>query len=203
MELLVRTNPMMTTMEVEELGLADFAEQVRRYDTWDWTKLGDNNPRYLHELLMIIGREEFLKRFTEDLNPQLTQSEQYLVDMELKRIDRFIKGKEKQMIKSKLHGYNIGFVYAEQHHSVLGNTICTNHPDIDFVVIMNMGAGKVSFRAVKDDINTGEFAKKYYGGGGHPKASGCEFSKDDIINSFFDIMDKQEPVDEFINYITE
>jgi oligoribonuclease NrnB/cAMP/cGMP phosphodiesterase (DHH superfamily) len=175
----------------EKAGMKAFAEQIRLYDTWDWNRLGLTLPRYLHELLMIIGRKEWLDRFANDINPALTEAELYLVETELKRINRFIKGKLKQMIKSELHGYKVGVVYAEQNHSILGNTMCNENPDIDFAIIINVGGAKISFRTVKD-IDTGAFAKEYYDGGGHPKASGCEFNESDKERVFKFLMDFSE-----------
>jgi oligoribonuclease NrnB/cAMP/cGMP phosphodiesterase (DHH superfamily) len=188
--LIVAGNPIFTIDEA--IGMESFCEQIRLYDTWDWTRVGATLPRYINELLYIIGREAWLERFINNIDPQLTEAEQYLVDTELERIDRFVTAKEKQMFKTDLHGYRVGIVYAEQNHSILGNTICQNNPDIDFVIIINMGAAKISFRSIKPEIHTGEFAKKFYNGGGHAPASGCEFSKHDREAVFEYIMNYDE-----------
>lgn len=184
--LLVKENEILSVDTKNQL--ANFAEQIRRYDTWDWTVLGVDEPRLINELLYIIGRDEFVERFVRDLDTTLTEAEMYLVETEVKRIDRFIAGKQKQMFRAELHGYQVGVVFAEQHHSVLGNTLCKNNPDIDFVVIINMGAAKVSFRSVKKDIDVGEFAKKHYSGGGHPSAAGCEFDLDERAAIFYHLL---------------
>jgi len=177
MRLLVNPNPVLTPSEKGDLG--KFAEVVRLYDTWDWNKLGIQHPKMLSDLMWIIGHDDFIERFTNDLDPVLSTNERYLVDTEAKREQRFIEHKEKQMFKTIVNDgatvYNVGVVYAEQHHSILGNTLCKNNPDIDFVVIVNMGAGKVSYRTVKDHIHVGEISKRLFGGGGHRSASGSEF----------------------------
>lgn len=192
MRLLVRTHPTLSAIEIKNLGIADFAEQVRLYDTWDWTRVGVDKPRLMHELLMIIGRDEFIKRFTEDLDVDFSKEEQYLLDMEVKRIERFVRKKAKQMIETELHGYKVGVVYAEEHHSVLGNELCKMFPEIDFVIIMNLGAAKVSFRATKEGIDVGAFAKEFYDGGGHAPAAGCEFKEQKRLNVFKLIMDNED-----------
>lgn len=171
--LLVKDTP--TFDEDEKQGMGEFAEQIRQYDTWDWTRMGVILPRYLHELLMIIGRKEWLERFTNDIDPTLTDAEKYLVETELKRIDRFIRGKAKQMFKTSFGDYTVGVVFAEQHHSILGNKLCEDNPDIDFCIIMNIGGSKVSFRSTKPEIDTGAIAKALFNGGGHAPASGWEF----------------------------
>lgn len=88
--------------------------------------------------------------------------------------------------------------FAEQHHSILGNTICQNNPDIDFVLIINPAIKKVSIRSVKEDIDTGEFAKKYYGGGGHPKASGFELDGS-LVETVIDLLLRKDKKEEVTN----
>jgi nanoRNase/pAp phosphatase (c-di-AMP/oligoRNAs hydrolase) len=54
--------------------------------------------------------------------------------------------------------------------------LCKLNPDIDFIAMIDMGTKTVSYRAVKEDIDLGNDIAKLYGGGGHPKAAGSEFS---------------------------
>ena len=43
--------------------------------------------------------------------------------------------------------------------------------------MIDMGNKTVSYRAVKDDIDLGKDVAQLFGGGGHPKAAGSEFSE--------------------------
>ena len=44
--------------------------------------------------------------------------------------------------------------------------------------MIDMGNKMVSYRTVKDDIDLGKDVAQLFGGDGHPKASGSEFSVD-------------------------
>jgi nanoRNase/pAp phosphatase (c-di-AMP/oligoRNAs hydrolase) len=77
-------------------------------------------------------------------------------------------------------------VFAEQNISELGNELCKMNPDIDFVIMVEMGTKKISLRTVRDDIHLGELAKEI-GGGGHPKAAGAQFDEQKIIDFLGDL----------------
>ena len=61
--------------------------------------------------------------------------------------------------------------------SELGNRLCKMHPEIDFVVMIDIDGCTVSYRTVKEDIDLGKDVASIFGGGGHPKAAGSEFSQ--------------------------
>lgn len=155
-----------------------FAEQVRRYDSWEWTtKYDDNDAKRLNDLLYIVGQTEFIRRFTANCNVELSENEKLILDIEEKKIEKYIKSKEKQMIVSTVAQYKVGIIFSEFYVSQLGNEISKLHPELDLVIMLDVGAGRVSYRTTKDDVNVAELAKTF-GGGGHPKSSGSEFNKD-------------------------
>ena len=59
------------------------------------------------------------------------------------------------------------------------------HPELDFVVIINIDK-TISYRTNKNNIDLGEFAK-IYGGGGHPQAAGSPVS-DEVKNKIIDML---------------
>ena len=73
-----------------------------------------------------------------------------------------------------MYGRCGGFVYADRYFSEMGNRLAELHPEYDFIAMIDVGGGMVSYRTVKDDINLGELAKQF-GGGGHPKSAGSRF----------------------------
>ena len=86
-------------------------------------------------------------------------------------------------------GRECGFVFAEKYVSELGNRLCKMHPEIDFIAMIDMGTKTVSYRTVKDDIDLGKDIAQLFGGGGHPKAAGSEFSDNvqfKVIEKIFD-----------------
>ena len=89
----------------------------------------------------------------------------------------YVEQKNEQIIFADLCGRECGYVFAEKYVSELGNRLCKLHPEIDFIVMIDMGNKTVSYRAVKEDIDLGKDVAQLFGGGGHPKAAGSEFSE--------------------------
>lgn len=64
--------------------------------------------------------------------------------------------------------------------------------DVDFVINIKQfrDSLKLAFRSISEDIHLGDICKKYFNGGGHPKASGGDIS-----------LEKRIKIDEYIPYI--
>jgi uncharacterized protein len=73
-------------------------------------------------------------------------------------------------------GYKVGVVYSEQYTSELGNVLSERNLELDFIAMIDMGTKKVSYRTVHEHVNLGKDVAKVFGGGGHAKASGSQFS---------------------------
>ena len=165
--------------------LDDLTELVRQYDTWDWFENNNLRAKQLNDLYYLIGREKFseqiLRKAEEQKNSRFkfTETEETILSIEQEKINRYIETKERQLVivpyRYEENTFQIGIVYGENYHSELGNALCRNHPEMDFVVIADMGNRKFSFRSSKEEVNTSVIAKSY-GGGGHPPASGCSLT---------------------------
>lgn len=163
-------------------ALVEFVDLVRQYDTWEWDENDNILAKHLNDLFFMFGREQFeedlLKRLKE--NPdlfQLTDMENMLMDVEEKKIERYIYAKNKQIVQRFVGKYCIGIVHAEQYLSELGNALNKKNPHLDMIVLVNVGTKKVGFRTIHDEVNVAQFAKEL-GGGGHPKASGCDLNEE-------------------------
>ena len=175
-------------------SLGRFVELVRRYDTWLWkTKYNDTKPKIINDLFTIYGIDDFVidinnKLFPNEEEELIDEQDELVLKVEQKRIDRYIKKKEKELTKTSvtIQGkvYAIGFVFADSYISELGNTLSTNNCELDFICIIN---NTVSLRTIHDNVDLSEIAK-LYGGGGHQKAAGFTFNKNllsDIIPYVF------------------
>lgn len=163
-------------------ALNEFVDLVRQYDTWEWDENDNILAKHLNDLFFMFGREQFeddlIKRLKENPNQfELTDMENMLMDVEEKKIERYIFAKNKQIVQRFVGDFCIGIVHAEQYLSELGNALNKKNPHLDMIVLVNMGTKKLGFRTIHEEINVAEFAKEL-GGGGHPKASGCELSED-------------------------
>jgi len=157
-------------------ALKDYAELVRQDDTWDWAKTNNINARKLSDLLAIIGRENYIKYYTEFFKTNdkfyFTDQQNYLLEVEQDRTQRYMEETEKTMFHATLCGKKCGIVFAEQHRSLLGNYLAEKYSYlVDYIIIINMQQG-ISFRCVKEDVDLNEIAK-VFGGGGHKKAAGA------------------------------
>ncbi|MGZ4161520.1 MAG: oligoribonuclease, partial [Neobacillus sp.] len=144
------------------------------------------------DLFYILGREKFeeemLKRLASNQESfSLSEMENLILDIEETKIDRYIHSKNRQLVQTFVDDFCVGIVHAEQYLSELGNALNQLNPHLDMIALLNVGSKKMGFRTIHDDIDVSAYAKKY-GGGGHPKASGCglteEAFKKYVINVF-------------------
>lgn len=180
-------------------NLARFVGIVRDYDTWRWKELGDEGIicKQVNDLFGIYGRDVFIDWVIQRINyprvfpyfPSLDEQDHALLEYKQKDIDIYIEQKNKQLqIYQDSCGRFVGVVFAERYISELGNRICEMHPEIDYVALVNLGAGVVSFRTCRDDVDLGTEIAHSLGGGGHKKAAGAEFGSeiaDEVVRKLF------------------
>ena len=97
---------------------------------------------------------------------------------------------DKQLVeKIDKFGNRYGFVFSDRYTSELGNYLSEIHPELDYIAMVNMSNGTVSYRTVKEDIDLGCEIAHSYGGGGHKKAAGSQFDisiiRDLVIREVF------------------
>ena len=164
-------------------ALRRFSELVRDYDTWRWAELGEEGIicKQVNDLMYLYGRDRFITLCISQIHdcvfPRLYASDELILSIKQKEIDDYVEEKNEQLITTPMCGRVCGFVFAEKYFSELGNRLCRMHPEIDFVAMIDM-SGTVSYRTVKEDIDLGKDVAQLFGGGGHPKAAGSEFSKE-------------------------
>ena len=170
-----------------------FIDYVRMYDTWEWKEKYDNIiPKRLNDLMYIDGPNEFIDKMVYRLGNNLfilDDTDLMKLQIEQTYINSYIAQKnETLMVNDSLFPeYTIGITFADKYISELGNKLCELHPELDFVVLINMSTLTVSYRTVKNDLDLSDIAKGF-GGGGHPKASGSRFDAsivNDMLNNIF------------------
>lgn len=174
-----------------------FVELVRDYDTWRWTELGDEGIlcKQVNDLLYLYGREKFISWCVSKIcysdSFKLDDTDKLLLDIKQKEIDDYVEEKNKQLFTAPMCGWIAGFVFAEKYFSELGNRLCKMHPEIDFIAMIDMD-GTVSYRTIKDNLDLGQRIAKQFGGGGHPKAAGSQFSKEILLKIVEEIFYKHQ-----------
>ena len=177
----------------DTLALKLFIDYVRMYDTWEWKEKYDNIiPKRLNDLMYIDGPNEFIDKMVYRLGNNLfilDDTDLMKLQIEQTYINSYIAQKnETLMVNDSLFpGHTVGITFADKYISELGNKLCELHPELDFVVLINMSTLTVSYRTVKNDLDLSDIAKGF-GGGGHPKASGSRFDVsivNDMLNNIF------------------
>ena len=108
--------------------------------------------------------------------PRFTDMDNVLLDQKQKDIDCYIEKKDKHLVTMKdQFGYSCGVVFAEQYFNELGNRLCEMHPELDYVAIIDVCKGVVSYRTVREGLDLGGEIAHSFGGGGHKKSAGSTF----------------------------
>ena len=177
----------------DTLALKLFVKYVRLYDTWEWKEKYDNIiPKRLNDLMYMDGPNEFIDKMIYRLGNNLAifdDTDLMKLQIEQTYINSYIAQKDESLIVNDdlFPEYTVGIIFADKYISELGNRLCELHPELDFVVLINMSTLTVSYRTVKDDLDLSDIAKGF-GGGGHPKASGSRFDAsivNDMLNNIF------------------
>lgn len=175
-------------------NIREFSDLVRIYDTWKWRELGAYGlkAKTINDLMYIYGKELFIDWVINNICsssrfPTFTETDQMILNLEKGKIERYIEKKDKEMIlRADSWGHLYGLIFAEQYISELGNRLCEMHHEIDYVAIVNAGAGTISYRTIRDDLDLGNEIAHSYGGGGHQKAAGSTFNKTIAFDKFLD-----------------
>lgn len=154
-----------------------FVKLVTYWDTWQWKEENILEAKELNMLFDIYGLEEFSKLIKKkfenyelygDDSSFFGMAERHVLKLRQREIDDLFKKKNKSLKKTKFEGYNVGVIFCDRFYSEIGNRICKENSDIDFVVMLQDHT--TSLRGI-DKVNLGDIAKKY-GGGGHNNAAG-------------------------------
>lgn len=163
--------------------LYNFVKVIRDYDTWRWSTLGEEGliSKKINDLFYIYGTERFIEwsvaRIYDKTFPKLKREDELILNMKQHEIDKYVLEKDEQLKISTLCGHVFGYVFADRYISELGNKLCSKHPEIDFIAMIDMGKNSISYRTVKDGIHLGQDIAKKFGGGGHAKAAGSPIPK--------------------------
>ena len=164
-----------------------FSETVRLYDSWDWFLSNLEIPKQLNDLFFLLGRAEFIQRFVSNPSIELSEVESKMLRIEDNKINYYIKTKMEEMKETHLLDYRIGVIFIEKYHSEVGNALAEKNKKLDFIVMINPARKQVSIRGIKEDIHLGEIAKMF-GGGGHKKSAGFQFSSELVENFIKEIL---------------
>jgi uncharacterized protein len=165
-----------------EGGIRDFAETVRRYDTWDWENIyKDIEPKKWNDLFYLYGRDRFIKKVyfelltSPQMEPWLNEQDLMFLEVEQEKINRYVNKSIKSLTIKNVGKFNVGMVFGENYINEVAHEIHNEFPALDLVAVINMRSKKVSYRTQREDIDVNQFAS-YFGGGGRPQTAGSQIS---------------------------
>ena len=160
-----------------------FVEQVRLYDTWDWSKGTSRIPYFLSTLVFTLGFNYFVNTFVERLAKtdldELTLFNQYerdILEFRLCQIEKESERYAKAARKVTTSYGTFGFVFVGEGVDVssLGHRICDSL-GVDAALMLYTNSGKLSVRTDKEGLDVGAMLREVFGGtaGGHAKSGGA------------------------------
>ena len=153
-----------------------FVEDTRAYDTWDWCDKNEE-ANDLNKLFSIIGIESYVDKYSKLFNRDdlFDSNDKYLIELRTKEERDLIELSDKSIIIREKDGYKFGIVFGNKFFSIIGNTLCRRHLDIDYMMLIDVLNQSVSLRSIKVDVSK---IAKSYGGGGHEFAAGFSLTED-------------------------
>jgi oligoribonuclease NrnB/cAMP/cGMP phosphodiesterase (DHH superfamily) len=152
-------------------ALKQFVEYVRLYDTWEWKNCESDIPKDLHNILSIIGIEDFVASYSAHINDfmqfNIMQEHETLLYWKNKEIDAYIASKLKQVNTINFENNIVAILFAENNLSALADKILDRIP-CDYCSIFT--GTTMSLRS-RGEFDVSKVAKRF-GGGGHKNAAG-------------------------------
>lgn len=172
--------------------MEEFVETVRSYDTYQWKTENNIQAKYLQTLCGMLSNETFVDKYVARLSDGRSKKLIRDTEMEfvLSRVAQENESIEKIIGDLKNVGWQstindkaiaIMFYPGGVNISELGYRFLEKYKQFDIFVAINTYYGTFNFRA-RDRVDATPFAIGG-GGGGHPRACGCNIPKE-IIDDF-------------------
>lgn len=165
-----------------------FVEDTRAYDTWDWVKSNNVEANDLNKLFGIVGIDTYISKMVDKLRNNnkdiFDETDKYLIELNTQEENKLIELSDKSLIIREKDGLKFGIVFGNKFLSIIGNTLCNRHPELDYMLLIDPLEKKVSLRSVRIDVSK---VAESYGGGGHKYAAGFSLNKE-IFKSLLKII---------------
>lgn len=181
-----------------------FVKTVDSWDTWKWKDSGNTYAKDLNSLLSVMGHKEFIS-YIDSLDMStvdhpkclFTDEARIMVSVRDKIVNKTAWACGKSMWTGNYtvqhegcaHKLKGGVVFCNRDISDIANYILDNHPELDFLMLVNLPRA-ISFRTQKElPVPMGVLAKAVTGsGGGHPISAGSVISQDQFPAIFSDMI---------------
>lgn len=157
-------------------AIDEFVELTRQHDTWEWKNIYNNEKsRELAILFDAIGINGYIKFIYEKLLKEQTfeynEIEVMLIDNKKIEISEAVEGYLDKIYYKNILDLKAGIIFINyEYRNELAEYLRENKYDIDFVMMISLDRGVVSYRSTKDGVSVRKVAE-YFGGKGHDKAA--------------------------------
>lgn len=168
----------------------EFVELTRLHDTWEWKNIYNNEKaRELAILFDSLGTEGYIKFIYEKLNTEtefnFNKIENILINNKKLVINDAIEGYLKNIHYREILGMKAGIIFINyEFRNEIAEYLRENKYDIDFVMMISLDRGVVSYRSVKENVSVRKVAE-FYNGKGHDVAATnpiTSYHKEMILN---------------------
>lgn len=158
-----------------------FVEDTRAYDNWDWVKNNNVEANDLNKLFGIVGIDTYISKMVDKLRNNnkdiFDETDKYLIKLNTQEENKLIELSDKSLIIREKDGLKFGIVFGNKFLSIIGNTLCNRHPELDYMLLIDPLEKKVSLRSVRIDVSK---VAESYGGGGHKYAAGFSLNEEKL-----------------------
>lgn len=161
----------------------EFVELTRLHDTWEWKNIYNNEKaRELAILFDALGTEGYINFMYEKLNTEdefnFNEIETILINNKKIVINDAIEGYLKQIYYREILGMKAAIIFINyEFRNEIAEYLRENNYDIDFVMMISLDRGVVSYRSVKENVSVRKVAE-YYNGKGHDAAATNPITKE-------------------------
>ena len=161
----------------------EFVELTRQHDTWEWKNIYNNEKaRELAILFDSLGTEGYINFMYEKLSNEKEFSfndiETMLINNKKLVINDAIEGYLKNIYYREILGMKAAIIFINyEFRNEIAEYLRENKYDIDFVMMISLDRGVISYRSVKDDVSVRKVAE-FYNGKGHDKAATNPITKE-------------------------
>jgi len=151
--------------------ISEFVELTRLHDTWEWKTIYNNEKaRELAILFDAIGIEGYINFIYEKLKTKkefaFNSIESILINNKKIEINDAIQGYLKNIYYRDILDLKAGIIFINyQYRNELAEYLKENKYDMDFVMMISIDRGVVSYRSIKTNVSVRKVAELYNGKG--------------------------------------
>lgn len=165
-------------IDINNNAIKEFVELTRKYDTWEWKNLyNEEMPHELSLLFDAVGCSGYIELMYQKLlqknnvNFNFNEFERMLIENKINQVHEKVSNYAKKVYYEEILGYKAGIVFIDyEYRNDLTEYFRENGFDMDFVMLIALDYGSISYRNIKEDINVRLIAESM-GGKGHDKAA--------------------------------